>query len=356
MDSIKREIAIMKKVHHPNVLRLYEVMDDPKVNKLYLVLEYCKKGDLMNILNGDTRTVTCDPMNDTDVWYIMRQIVQGLSFLHLQNIIHGDIKPQNLLVGSDNVAKIADFGISKFVQGSNQRLQEQAGTPTFMSPELCCGEGYSGQLADVWALGATMYMIRCGKPPFMANQVMALYEKIQNDPLEFPPEVNMSAGLRRLLQAMMEKKPAKRITLDQVVSNRWLQQGDCSYGYARTASTAGSVPTPAGQPSYSTSSANRHPSTSAPPHRGAATSAAAATTIGTAGSPVGGGSFAAPKIQQATLGSSSGVGYGLQPPASLSFVPLTQQGYHAIKVSDDEVHKSITTTGGYSRSSSAVGG
>ncbi|CAM9644716.1 unnamed protein product, partial [Scytosiphon promiscuus] len=358
MDSIKREIAIMKKVHHPNVLRLYEVMDDPKVNKLYLVLEYCKKGDLMNILNGDTRTVTCDPMNDTDVWYIMRQIVQGLSFLHLQNIIHGDIKPQNLLVGSDNVAKIADFGISKFVQGSNQRLQEQAGTPTFMSPELCCGEGYSGQLADVWALGATMYMIRCGKPPFMANQVMALYEKIQNDPLEFPPEVNMSAGLRKLLQAMMEKDPGKRITLDEVVDNRWLQQGDCSFGYARTASTAGDTPTPAGQTSYPTtaptSTTSRRPNTSAPPHRGAA--AAAATATVTTASSVGSVGFAAPKAHYALPGSSGGVGHGLQPPPSLSFVPLTQQGYHAIKVSDDEVHKSITTTGSCSRSSSAAGG
>ncbi|CAN0422599.1 unnamed protein product [Ascophyllum nodosum] len=98
MDSIEREITIMKKVYHPNVLRLYEVMDDPKVNKLYLVLEYCEKGDLMNILHGDARALTCDPMNDMDVWYITRQIVRGLNFLHLQNIVHGDIKPQNLLV------------------------------------------------------------------------------------------------------------------------------------------------------------------------------------------------------------------------------------------------------------------
>ncbi|CAM9402078.1 unnamed protein product [Ectocarpus fasciculatus] len=351
MDSIKREIAIMKKVHHPNVLRLYEVMDDPKVNKLYLVLEYCKKGDLMNILNGDTRTVTCDPMNDTDVWYIMRQIVQGLSFLHLQNIVHGDIKPQNLLVGSDNVAKIADFGISKFVQGSNQRLQEQAGTPTFMSPELCYGEGYSGQLADVWALGATMYMIRCGKPPFMANQVMVLYEKIQNDPLDFPPEVNMSPGLRRLLRAMMEKDPAKRIILDHVLADRWLQQGD--YGPART-TTAGGVRTNV---------------TTAPAGAGVVNSSAhgipaSSSNVGDTGGNIAGitrnsNNSSSSSSGGPVNGGGGGVGLGLRPPPSLSFLPLTEQGYRAIKVSDDEVHKSINqgiTTGGNSGPGSAAGG
>ncbi|CAM9887137.1 unnamed protein product, partial [Ectocarpus sp. 8 AP-2014] len=352
MDSIKREIAIMKKVHHPNVLRLYEVMDDPKVNKLYLVLEYCKKGDLMNILNGDTRTVTCDPMNDTDVWYIMRQIVQGLSFLHLQNIVHGDIKPQNLLVGSDNVAKIADFGISKFVQGSNQRLQEQAGTPTFMSPELCYGEGYSGQLADVWALGATMYMIRCGKPPFMANQVMVLYEKIQNDPLDFPTEVNMSPGLRRLLRAMMEKDPAKRITLDQVLADRWLQQGD--YGPART-TTAGGVRTDV---TAAPAAGAVNPSSHGMP------STASSNIPG--GGDTGGNPTGIPRNRNIISsnggpanGGGGGVGLGLRPPPSLSFLPLTDQGYRAIKVSDDEVHKSINqgiTTGGNSGPGSAAGG
>eukprot|EP00903_Cladosiphon_okamuranus_P018574 g17097.t1 len=348
MDSIKREIAIMKKVHHPNVLRLFEVMDDPKVNKLYLVLEYCKKGDLMNILNGDTRTVTCDPMNDTDVWYIMRQIVQGLSFLHLQNIVHGDIKPQNLLVGSDNVAKIADFGISKFVQGSHQRLQEQAGTPTFMSPELCCGEGYSGQLADVWALGATMYMIRCGKPPFMANQVMALYDKIQNDPLEFPPEVNMSVGLKRLLRAMMEKGAAQRVTLDQVVADRWLQQGD--YGYAHT-TTAGGPPSSARMPSSGTVPTGRGGGVNAP-------HGVSGAIGGFGGEHGNGGSGGPPPCGSPSPGAAGGGGLGLRPPPSLSFLPLTQQGYRAIKVSDDEVHKSInqgTTTGGCAGSSSGCG-
>ena len=115
LADIQREIAIMKKLDHPNVLRLFEVLDDPKVNKLYLVLEYMKKGDLINVLktregvseNGKEAFI---PLSDRQLWNIFRQVVSGVIYLHYQNIVHGDIKPQNLLVGEDGVVKIADFG------------------------------------------------------------------------------------------------------------------------------------------------------------------------------------------------------------------------------------------------------
>ena len=97
-EDIKREIAIMKKLLHPNILRLFEVLDDPKVNKMYLLLEYMKRGDLINILkkrnesenNGSEFT----PLTDFEVWNITRQVVAGIRYLHFQNVVHGDIKPQ----------------------------------------------------------------------------------------------------------------------------------------------------------------------------------------------------------------------------------------------------------------------
>jgi serine/threonine protein phosphatase PrpC/tRNA A-37 threonylcarbamoyl transferase component Bud32 len=221
LDDVKREIAIMKKLSHPHVLRLFEVMDDPKVNKLYLVLEYMKLGDLMQIMRGDAKVYRCDRMREAPLWTVFRQVTSGLEYLHLQNIVHGDIKPQNLLLSEDGVLKIADFGISKML-AQEEALLETAGTPAFMCPEICAGEPYSGMLADVWALGVTMFMLRCGRPPFVADKVIRLYYAIIHDPLVF--QTPLAEGLRALLRRMMEKDPANRASLKDVRDAEWLRQ------------------------------------------------------------------------------------------------------------------------------------
>lgn len=229
-EDVKREIAVMKKLLHPNVLRLFEVLDDPNVNKMYLILEYMKKGDLINILEknsgadaGGTEKVSgFTPLSDLELWNIFRQVAAGIRYLHFQNIVHGDIKPQNLLVGEDGVVKIADFGIAKMLHASGQKLVDSSGTPAFMSPELFeSGGSFSGQLADIWAIGATMFMLRFGAPPFVAKNVVTLSNKIQNDPLVFPGP--LEDKLRDLLENMLVKNPSQRFTLQQVIMHPWMR-------------------------------------------------------------------------------------------------------------------------------------
>jgi len=233
-EDIKREIAIMKQCLHPNVLRLFEVLDDPNVNKMYLILEYMKKGDLINILKGRERRVsdpdvaggskapTFQPLSDLELWNIFRQVAAGIRYLHYQNIVHGDIKPQNLLIGEDGVVKIADFGIAKMLHASGQKLADASGTPAFMSPELFdTGQAFVGQLADIWAIGATMFMLRFGHPPFVAKNIVNLSNKIQNDPLVFPVEID--AELRDLLENMLVKDPKKRLSLQQIIMHPWMR-------------------------------------------------------------------------------------------------------------------------------------
>ena len=224
LDDVKREIAIMKKLSHPHVLRLFEVMDDPKVNKLYLVLEYMKLGDLMQIMRGDAKRYRCDAMGEGPLWTCIRQVASGLDYLHAQSIVHGDIKPQNLLLGEDGVLKIADFGISKML-AQEEALLETAGTPAFMCPEICAGRPYAGPSADVWALGVTMFMLRCGRPPFVADKVIRLYHRIIHDELRFPAtEAPLARGLRELLLGMLAKDPAARSSLEAVRGAAWLRQ------------------------------------------------------------------------------------------------------------------------------------
>jgi [calcium/calmodulin-dependent protein kinase] kinase len=225
MDDVRREVAIMKKLEHQNVLKLYEVMDDPKVNKMYLVLEYCKRGDLMQMTKGNARTNSCNILPEFQVWEVMRQVLHGLKYLHDNDIVHGDLKPQNLLVDKNGVVKIADFGISKMIEtsdGEKEKLLETAGTPAFMSPELCAGLAYDGYLADVYAVGATIFMLRCGHPPFVASKLIALYHKIQEDPVLFT-DASVSSGLKNVIEGMMVKDPGQRYTLVRVMQDSWMQ-------------------------------------------------------------------------------------------------------------------------------------
>jgi serine/threonine protein kinase len=192
---------------------------------MYLVVEYVKNGDLTNILKS--RAQSCAPgelptLTDGEIWNIFRQLAAGVRYLHYQNVVHGDIKPQNLLIGEDGVVKIADFGISKMVHASSQKLADAAGTPAFMSPELCSGGSFSGQLADVWAMGITIFMLKFGQPPFIAGNIILLYHKIQSDPLVFPSAINHS--LQELLVGMLQKDPEERCQLNEVIQHSWLRQ------------------------------------------------------------------------------------------------------------------------------------
>lgn len=189
---------------------------------MYLVLEYMKKGDLINILKKRDSSNEGDfqPLSDLEVWQIFRQLIAGIRYLHFQNIVHGDIKPQNLLLGDDGIVKIADFGISQMLSGSDEQLHDAGGTPAFMAPELCEGKkNFSGQLADIWAMGASIFMLRFGDPPFVAKSIINLYYKICNDPLIFPSIID--PGLQNLIEGMLEKNPDKRLTIPQIVAHPW---------------------------------------------------------------------------------------------------------------------------------------
>ena len=212
---------------------------------MYLVLEYMKRGDLLHFLATRDKESAANagksddakkkskgdsfpPVTERELWIIFRQVVQGVKYLHQHNIIHGDIKPHNLLMGDDGIIRIADFGISKMLEDAREKLEDATGTPAFMSPELCGDSGsISGQLADVWAIGATMFMLLFGFPPFLAGSIINLYQKIINDPLVFPHSIDPS--LSDLLEHMLEKKPEKRYSLDEVIRHPWLKQPPTNY-------------------------------------------------------------------------------------------------------------------------------
>ena len=217
LDDLRMEVAIMKKLRHENCVSLYEVMDDPSVNKLYLVMEYMKRGDLMQLMDADDKH-----MDDNDVWDILRQIIRGLKYLHDNNIIHGDLKPQNLLVSPDGFIKIGDFGLSKMIDENNELQKGFVGTPAFMAPEVCVGESFNGKVADLYSVGATTYYIRFRKPPFIGRNLMELYARIKHDQVHFP--FSVAEGLEEIMSGLMVKVPSQRLTMTELLVFPWLQQ------------------------------------------------------------------------------------------------------------------------------------
>jgi serine/threonine protein kinase len=108
----------------------------------------------------------------------LSDVVAGLMYLHQHNVIHGDIKPENLLIGGDGLIKICDFGVSCLFEDGDDEVQRSPGTPIFTAPECCVGVTYHGKAADIWALGCTLYCMVLGRYPFKGETLQSTYEKV----------------------------------------------------------------------------------------------------------------------------------------------------------------------------------
>ncbi|QLL34549.1 hypothetical protein HG536_0G04110 [Torulaspora globosa] len=256
-DKIKREIAIMKKCQYKHVVKLREVLDDSKSRKIYLVLEYCGKGEVKWCPGDRMETEARGPplLSFQRTREILRGVVLGLEYLHFQGVIHRDIKPANLLISDDDTVKISDFGVSLAATGGDDEdgldsvdeveLAKTAGTPAFFAPEICLGNEaferfqlkrqdlFKGSsisfMIDIWALGVTLYCLLFGMLPFISSYELELFEKIVNDPVKYPSYAEVRANnvsevsgeeeykaAIDLLDALLQKNPMKRITITQI--------------------------------------------------------------------------------------------------------------------------------------------
>eukprot|EP00099_Drosophila_melanogaster_P001204 NP_001036634.1 uncharacterized protein Dmel_CG17698, isoform D [Drosophila melanogaster] len=219
LDRVYREIAVLKKLDHPNVVKLVEVLDDPLEDSLYMVFELVKQGEVLRI-------PTDNPLSEKRAWSIFRESLLGLEYLHHQKIIHADIKPGNLLLTEFGHVKIADLGVCNEFLGDDATISNgsTAGTPAFRAPEtLIPGQNeYCGRAADVWALGATLYSLIFGNVPFLADSVPLLYEKIKQDSVKFPENHKVTENLKSCIVQMLEKNPTQRITIPQLKTSKWV--------------------------------------------------------------------------------------------------------------------------------------
>lgn len=242
-NLIRREFAIAKKLDHPNIVSLIEVLDDPTSDSLYLILEWCANGPVMS--HTKTRDHNDDEpplvptacLSEEQCRLYFRDMILGIEYLHSQGVIHRDIKADNLLLDEDDVLKIADFGVSELFEQDNDVITKTAGSPSYMAPELAVisngtlmplaatrdipTNSLSGRSADIWSMGVTLYYMLFGVLPFCADNVMDLYTHIVTEEVEFPRD-DINPDLKDLFARILCKSPQKRIKMDELRIHPWV--------------------------------------------------------------------------------------------------------------------------------------
>ncbi|XP_016002882.2 serine/threonine-protein kinase 33 isoform X2 [Rousettus aegyptiacus] len=222
---LEREVSILKSVKHEHIIHLEQVFETPK--KMYLVMELCEDGTLKEILDRKGH------FSENETRWIIQSLASAIAYLHSNDIVHRDLKLENMLVKSSFIddnnemnlnIKVTDFGLAVKKHGrSEAMLQTTCGTPIYMAPEVINAHDYSQQ-CDIWSIGVIMYILFCGEPPFLASSEEKLFELIRKGELHFDGQVwdSISDSAKSVLKQLMKVDPAHRITAKELLDNQWL--------------------------------------------------------------------------------------------------------------------------------------
>ncbi|KAM4590286.1 MAP/microtubule affinity-regulating kinase 4 [Fundulus diaphanus] len=214
LQKLFREVRIMKTLNHPNIVQLFEVIETEKT--LYLVMEYASGGEVFDYLVAHGR------MKEKEARAKFRQIVSAVHYCHQKNIVHRDLKAENLLLDADSNIKIADFGFSnEFTEGS--KLDTFCGSPPYAAPELFQGKKYDGPEVDIWSLGVILYTLVSGSLPFDGQNLKELRERVLRGKYRVP--FYMSTDCEGILRRFLVLNPAKRCSLEQIMKDKWINVG-----------------------------------------------------------------------------------------------------------------------------------
>ena len=210
IQRIKREISILKKIRHNNIIQLYEIMESK--HNLYIVMEYCEGKELFDYIVKHKR------LNEKDACILFQQLISGVDYLHKQGIIHRDLKPENILLDANNNLKLSDFGLSTF-DTHNHLLKTPCGTPTYAPPEMLRGDEYNGECSDIWSCGVILYAMLCGALPYVESKEEVILHKIIHKEFTLPSFLSRQAV--DLINKMLTNEPKDRISIKGIIKHPW---------------------------------------------------------------------------------------------------------------------------------------
>ncbi|KAJ7980477.1 Non-specific serine/threonine protein kinase [Quillaja saponaria] len=215
-DQIKREIATLKLLKHPNVVRLYEVLASK--NRIYMVLEYVTGGELFD------RIASKGKLTEAEGRKLFQQLIDGVSYCHNKGVFHRDLKLENVLLDDKGNIKISDFGLSALPQHfrNDGLLHTTCGSPNYVAPEILANRGYDGATSDTWSCGVILYVILTGYLPFDDRNLAVLYQKIFKGGPQIPKW--LSPGAQNMIKRILEPNPIKRITIADIKADEWFNQ------------------------------------------------------------------------------------------------------------------------------------
>lgn len=211
-ERVSREIQILKIIRHPNIIQLYEILEDD--DKLYLIMEFAPGGELFDYIVAQQR------VKEHEACKFYQQVTDGIEYIHKLNIVHRDLKPENLLLDENMNVKIVDFGLSNLYK-QNQLLKTACGSPCYAAPEMIAGKKYNGIHVDIWSSGVILYAILCGYLPFDDNDTQTLYRKIMRGEFAIPSFISNNAS--DLLKCILNTNPQRRYTVEQIRQHPWFQ-------------------------------------------------------------------------------------------------------------------------------------
>ena len=217
-----KEIEILIKLEHPNIIKIYEYYTDD-IN-FYLITDYISNGELYNYV------YKAKSFNERQTQYIMKQVLCAVNYLHLNNIAHRDIKLENILVEQEITSndeqllnvKLIDFGTSNYVKTENTNyFTVKVGSPFYMAPEVL-NKKYNNK-CDIWSCGVIMFMLLRGHPPFKGENQEELFKSIQNDIINYNEMTEISELAKELMSKMLERNVDLRYSADECLKHKWMK-------------------------------------------------------------------------------------------------------------------------------------